>query len=122
MGQQFCSINHARAGTSEIRIRVNGIYALVAHRGKISPARLAFKMPYLFEGLFKIEAARREDDDLGRPVQHVGPRDAHRICLFAGQLIGSTRKLNHLPNPVPSAVDRVSPLHAEDTGPPGNLA
>src|ERR1700759_1803364 len=64
-----------------------------------------------------MEAAGHDHQDFRLPRQNILPGYSDGIRPLVAEVIHSTGDADHLGNPVTAAVDRIKPLHAEDTRP-----
>src|SRR5262249_10992944 len=115
VSEKLRSIDHARARSRKVRIRVDGKNTLVADGGQVLPAFVLAEFRSLFDDFVDVETAGNNDEYFRIPVQDIAPRDANGIGAFPAPRVNAARDFHEFGHPVAAAINRIQPFHAEDS-------
>ena len=115
---QLGAVDDARARAVEVGVAVDAVDAPVAHRRERLPLGTRAEPRQLAPRLLELEAARHEDDHVGRDGDQRRPsRSSGCARRRATELVGAAAELDQLGNPVAGDHQRVEPLDAGDARP-----
>src|SRR5690348_2169646 len=114
MREHLDPVDHARPGTREMAAGIDGEDVAGLRRRQLAPLRVGEQLTGLLRGALEVSAARRDDEDLGRPLAHCVPAHADGISALPAETVEPAGKLDHLRYPVPAAEQGIDPLEEED--------